>query len=118
VSRFHAGFIVLAAGAIYDAAVMALMAAMAVMAPRLEATKLDAMALLFLFAVILVLCVLASCLEDEVGASDLAGGRYAEGYAEGYAEAYAEGYAEEALAGPRPGRRARERSPLWRTEEE
>ena len=78
---------------------------------RLDGTRLDVMALLFLFAVILVLCVLASCLEDEQA------GAVARAYEERYEERHEEPrYDERAPGGPRQQRCARARSPIWRLE--
>ena len=64
---------------------------------RLSGTRVDAMALLFLFVVVLVLCVVSSCLDDATE--------------EGRAYRLAE---ESPAASPRQPSRARERSPIWR----
>ncbi len=101
--------------AIYEAGgmvpvVCAAAAAAADGSARLDGTRLDVMALLFLFAVILVLCVLASCLEEEQAGA----GAYEERYGERYEERH--GCDERAPAGPRPPRCARARSPIWRLE--
>jgi hypothetical protein len=94
--------------------VCAAAAAVADGSARLDGTRLDVMALLFLFAVILVLCVLASCLEDEqAGAVARA---YEERYEERDGSQERQGYDERAPAGPRPPRCARARSPIWRLE--
>lgn len=75
---------------------------------RLDGTRLDAVALLFLFVVVLVLCVVSSCLEDaaEDAAEDERDSHRAYHLAE---------ERESPAASPRPPRRARERSPIWRT---